>query len=812
MSPAGLQAMPLANHYAAGLAEDFKHTADLSDGFFAAMHTIAATLGTQAEFMLAVMNSESGIRASAHNPNGHASGLIQFMPATLRGLGWTQGHEAFRRLTADEQLPFVERYYLPHVRQGLNSTARLYQTTFLPATLGRGSEPDTVIVDIHHNDNVSAYAPNRGLDRRGDGRILVGDLTAFVERAKRSERWSEALARLQAASPGPVPPAPVPPHPVPPTPDPPSPVPPGPVPPMPVPPATPTHPLLRRGARGDAVREAQTKLNIVHGRNVATGRLGLQGAPLGVDGVFGPLTYSAIVSFQQQVFPSDPREWDGVLGPKTWQQLDLASVGTGLDVPPIPPSPGGGETVQADPRLPREQVMRWFTGGTDSQNQPMGRVTSNNRVVHLIRGRSAFDAMMRAMRTANAPGHFIYLLGWFMSDDFAVAGGTTLRQLFTGASQAGVAVRAMLWDQPLTQNTAEVDHINALPRGAAILDNRTLNLGSHHQKVLIVNGTEGLYAFCGGVDFNPDRIGNPDRKPGYPMHDVHSQIQGPAAFDLLQVFQQRWNDHPDHVNLDARKGAPPMVSSPAPIRGATDWVQISRTYGNGNAHRGIDSDNFGTRPRGYTFLRGRAGEQTVKHAILHAISQARRFIYLEDQYLVSLQIRDALIRALPSISHLTILIPDGTIADLPQGNFRRREFIAPLRAAGGSKVRVFHPHPPRDPFGYVHAKMWVFDDEFAIVGSANCNRRGYTHDGEVVAGICDEGNGEDLRFAHRLRVDLWALHLNVSTADVMDGVASAALWLRRVGTGRVEAHNENAGIERVHTDVSWNNAVDPDGS
>jgi phosphatidylserine/phosphatidylglycerophosphate/cardiolipin synthase-like enzyme/subtilisin family serine protease len=771
-------------------AEGVTHTADLADSFFAAIRTVATTLQTQPQFLLAVMNSESSIRASAHNPNGHASGLIQFMPDTLRRLGWTQGHEAFRRLTSTEQMPFVLQYYLPFVRQGLNSTARLYQATFLPATLGRGSEPNTVIVDVNNNDNAFAYTPNRGFDRRSDGRILVGDLTAFVERAKGSARWREAFERLQASAPGSVPSVSLLP------PDPPI---------FPVPsPTTTTHPLLRRGARGEAVREAQTKLNIVHNRNLSMGIPGLQGALLLVDGSFGVQTYNATVSFQRQVFPDDPREWDGVIGSKTWAKLDAVTSGA---APPVAPP-----TVAVDRQLSREQVMRWFVGGTDSQGQPMGRVTSNNRVSYLIRGRSTFDAMMRAMRTANVPGHFIYLLGWWLGDDFPVSGGPTIRQLFTNASRAGVQVRAMLWDQPLTQNTPEVDHINALSNGAAILDNRTLNLGSHHQKILIVNGSDGLYAFCGGVDINPDRIGNPERTPGYPMHDVHCQIQGPAAFDLLQIFQQRWNDHPAHVDLDRRKGTPPMVSSPAPIPNGQEWVQIGRTFGNGNAHRGIDSENLGTRTRGYTFLSGRAGEQTVKRMILHAIGQARQFIYLEDQYLVSLEIRDALIRALPNIQHLTILIPDGSISDLPQGNFRRREFIAPLRAAGGSKVRVFHPYPPRDPFGYVHSKMWVFDDEYAIIGSANCNRRGYTHDSEVVAGICGQGSGEDLRFAHRLRIELWALHLNMNPASLVDGLMSAAYWLRPVGSGRIAPHDENVGIETIATPESWNNIIDPDGS
>jgi phosphatidylserine/phosphatidylglycerophosphate/cardiolipin synthase-like enzyme len=592
------------------------------------------------------------------------------------------------------------------------------------------------------------------------------------------------------------------------------------------------HPTIRRGSRGAVVREAQTRLNTVHARNLAQGIPGLRSAPLAVDGVFGQLTQNAVISFQQQAFPNEPREWDGIIGPKTWEKLHAASSGSTpvvpvpvppvpvpvppVPVPPVPVPPVPATTV--DRRLTRAEVLRWFPTGMDTQGQPLGRITSNNRVIHLIRGRATFDAMLRAMRTATGPGHFIYLMGWWLTDSFVFAGGTTIGQVFTNASRAGVAVRALLWDQFGRQNSAEVDNINAMPNGAAILDNRTLIFGSHHQKVLIVNGREGLYAFCGGIDLNPDRINTvttgtfSSGGAGSPLHDVHCQIQGPAAFDLLQIFHQRWNDHPDHGALDRRKGAPPTVPSPGPISGAREWVQIGRTFGNGNNHRGIDSDNFGTRPRGYTFLRGRNGEQTVKRMVLHAIAQARRFIYMEEQYLVSLEIRDALIRALPNIAHLTILIPDGSISDLPQGNFRRREFIRPLKAAGGGKVRVFHPFPPRAPFGYVHAKMWVFDDEYAIIGSANCNRRGYTHDSEVIAGIVDEGSGEDMWMPHRLRVDLWSLHLNVPPRDVIDGVASAGLWLRPVGAGRVEPHDENAGIERVHTDTSWNNVVDPDGS
>lgn len=493
--------------------------------------------------------------------------------------------------------------------------------------------------------------------------------------------------------------------------------------------------------------------------------------------------------------------------------------------PPRPPGPG------PRPPDPARELRRWFTTGGRPAMQP---VRSGNRVTTLVGGRATFEAMVRAIRTAKNGKHYIYLLGWHLTDGFELVPGdrgSTMRALFSRASQQGVQVRAMLWDQFGTQNSAEVGHINGLSNGAAILDNRTVsrssavNLGVHHQKVLIVRGDQGLITFCGGVDINPDRIhaagssggsgsgsgsGSGGGGGGSPLHDVHCQIQGPAAWDLLKVFVERWTDHPDHVALDRSKGRLRGLREPLPRPAGSYYVQIGRTYGNGRRHSKV--------PGGYAFAP--SGEATIRRMVLRAISQARRFIYIEDQYLVSMEVSRALVRALPRIQHLTIVIPHSSLLssqECPQHfHRRRRSFIAPLRAAGGSKVRVFHLHPPGTPNTYVHSKMWVIDDELAIIGSANCNRRGYTHDSEVAAAIYDP----DRRLAQDLRVRLWAKHLNMNTPAgrraLADGVASARFWLARPAGARVAPFNERSSIsagESFHCRVaSWDTHIDPDGS
>lgn len=41
-----------------------------------------------------------------------------------------------------------------------------------------------------------------------------------------------------------------------------------------------------------------------------------------IDGYFGLNTETAVYAFQAKVFPDDPKEWDGICGPKTWNKLD----------------------------------------------------------------------------------------------------------------------------------------------------------------------------------------------------------------------------------------------------------------------------------------------------------------------------------------------------------------------------------------------------------------------------------------------------------------------------------------------------------
>jgi phosphatidylserine/phosphatidylglycerophosphate/cardiolipin synthase-like enzyme len=92
---------------------------------------------------------------------------------------------------------------------------------------------------------------------------------------------------------------------------------------------------------------------------------------------------------------------------------------------------------------------------------------------------------------------------------------------------------------------------------------------------------------------------------------------------------------------------------------------------------------------------------------------------------------------------------------------------------------------------YVHAKVCVVDDVWAVVGSDNFNRRSWTHDSELSAAVLDGtrdpreprdpgGLGDGARvYARDLRLRLMREHLDLHAADALLDPAAAFAELRR---------------------------------
>ncbi len=79
--------------------------------FRLALWRMAERNGWDVDAIAAVISLESGFRPDAKNPKATASGLIQMIDATARSVGVPDGAEGLRRMSAEEQLPFVETFY-----------------------------------------------------------------------------------------------------------------------------------------------------------------------------------------------------------------------------------------------------------------------------------------------------------------------------------------------------------------------------------------------------------------------------------------------------------------------------------------------------------------------------------------------------------------------------------------------------------------------------------------------------------------------------------------------------------------------------
>lgn len=142
-----------------------------SDWFRWRLVQIGRELSVNPDYLSAVMSLESGFRPDAVNPYSGATGLIQFMPATAKGLGTTV--ESLRQMSAEDQLYYVQQYYRPFTGR-LRNPGDAYMATFMPVYVGRTES--TVLF----TEGQTGYTQNRGLDRNKDGVITVGDVTGQI--------------------------------------------------------------------------------------------------------------------------------------------------------------------------------------------------------------------------------------------------------------------------------------------------------------------------------------------------------------------------------------------------------------------------------------------------------------------------------------------------------------------------------------------------------------------------------------------------------------------------------------------------------
>jgi phospholipase D1/2 len=175
----------------------------------------------------------------------------------------------------------------------------------------------------------------------------------------------------------------------------------------------------------------------------------------------------------------------------------------------------------------------------------------------------------------------------------------------------------------------------------------------------------------------------------------------------------------------------------------------------------------------------------IETLTLRAIAAAKRTIFIENQYLTSGLVGNALAKRLeePDGPEVVLILPrdqGGWLEQSSMGVLRDR-LLARLRASDQHhRLRAYYPvipGLPEDQCLGVHSKVLIVDDTFLKVGSANLSNRSMGFDTECDIAIGAFGDQvEDKDKAQRiaaLRTRLLAEHLGVDARVVEERCAEA---------------------------------------
>ena len=163
-----------AGQLPAGAAGEIAWGAKVSADFKQKVIQISGTLRINPSHLMAAMAFETGetFSPSIVNPVSGATGLIQFMPRTARGLGTTV--QALAQMTPVEQLDFVLKHFLPQ-KGRLSTLSDVYMAILLPSAIGKAEDSA-----LFSKPSIE-YEQNAGLDKNRDGVVTKAEAASLVD-------------------------------------------------------------------------------------------------------------------------------------------------------------------------------------------------------------------------------------------------------------------------------------------------------------------------------------------------------------------------------------------------------------------------------------------------------------------------------------------------------------------------------------------------------------------------------------------------------------------------------------------------------
>lgn len=215
-----------------------------------------------------------------------------------------------------------------------------------------------------------------------------------------------------------------------------------------------------------------------------------------------------------------------------------------------------------------------------------------------------------------------------------------------------------------------------------------------HRKICVVDGAVG---YTGGLNLADEYI-NARVRFGY-WKDTGVRLKGDAVKSLAAMFLSMWDfTHCERTDLNR------FLPDPDEIAGTKGdcWVQPYSDCP-------LDDENVG------------------QNAYINLIARAREYVYVTTPYLIP---DDELITALAvaAKSGVDVRVVTPRVPDKKIVHMTTRSYYAPLMEAG---VKIYEFLP-----GFIHGKMAVSDDKYAVVGTINFDFRSLFLHYECAVWLC----------------------------------------------------------------------------
>ena len=352
--------------------------------------------------------------------------------------------------------------------------------------------------------------------------------------------------------------------------------------------------------------------------------------------------------------------------------------------------------------LPRE-ILRFQTG---------------HRVQLFHRGQAAFDAMLDAIASAREHVHL---------ETYILRADATGRRFLTALEKqanAGVAVR-LIFDAVgsygldrgalarLRHAGGEIEEFNPPLRWLWRFKPRQRD----HRKLLLV---DGRVAFLGGLNLG-DEYADKDRT-GPTWRDAHLRLEGPALVELEALFLENWF-RSGGASFDWRT----LIAQRTPEDRDRGRSESAGEAPDSERGRPAAQDAAGAEGRASVAILADGPmyrRRRMRSFFLDELGRARRHVLLVSPYFApGSRVLDALEAASERGVRVELLLAGHS--DHPVLRRAVREFIPRLLRHG---VRVYE-----DSHRMMHAKLAVFDDTLAVVGTSNLDRQSLDHSCEVNA-------------------------------------------------------------------------------